>query len=88
MAIQQCPSPPTTRYQVYVVELSWGETRYFAARLEDASAPVYYWSRDDEWVSTQWQTANFRHDETRAAIVVLDGDESEDAIDNVSAADK
>ncbi len=57
----------------YTLDLPWGETLRMSADLSQASAPIQYEGAErDEWMSTPYQTADARHDETRAMRLVLE----------------
>lgn len=85
---------------IYEVRVA-GESRprlLLACDLAQASAPIYYcvpeWENDPEaWAVTQYQTADARHDEHRAAALCRDlgGDESwreDDEIEVVARKDE
>jgi hypothetical protein len=68
----------------YEITMTSGTVLLMEADMAQASAPICYVTESDDVVSTQWQTADARHDETAAAALVMaDEIRDGDAIESV-----
>lgn len=56
----------------YTYRMPWGEVLKIRADLSQASAPIQIEGDEDEWTTTQYQTADARHREQDMLRLVIE----------------